>query len=278
MRLGQLRKRLQRLEERQHWGPGGIRVTLVSRDTLPAVKEDISELYRWLWLLDGEATCYDEQQQAYALGAGDCFIRAPDQRHRVERPLHQAHYFEVALIIPRQHWHSMTDNEIINPQQRFIPLADQEHCISAFWRWFQSLKRNDQTKSTIHSINLLNELLGLIHPQGQQLQQRDMQLLHALQNALTATQNWSIPLEHIANDHDISMDRMRGLFRQALGCLPKEYQMRRRCERAANLLLNPQLSIADVAERLHYPDPFAFSKQFSKVMGLSPRQYRKQQG
>ena len=277
MKLRQLRNRLRRLEELQHWGPGGIRVTLIDRNNLPAVKQDLSELYRWLWLLDGEATCYDEQEHAYHLRPGDCFIRAPDQAHRVERPLHQANYFELALIIPRQHWQSLTDNEIINPEQRFVPLAEQAHCLDAFWRWFQSLQRIRDTKSTVQCVNLLNELFALMHPQGQQLHQHDMQLLHSLQSALTASHNWGIPLEHIANDHEISMDRMRQLFRHALGCLPKEYQMRRRCERAANLLLNPQLSIAAVAERLSYPDPFAFSKQFRKVMGLSPRSYRKQQ-
>jgi AraC-like DNA-binding protein len=43
---------------------------------------------------------------------------------------------------------------------------------------------------------------------------------------------------------------------------------------AKALLLLPQLTVAQVAEQLHFPDPSAFSRYFKKSFGLSPKAYQ----
>ncbi len=271
----QLKQRLRRLKERQHWGPGDIRATVVQRRQLPNVKQDLSPLYRWLWLLDGEANCYDEQNNRYALKAGDCFIRAPGQAHRVERP-QQEHYLELALVIPPLQYQALCACEIINPQQRFAALGQNAQIIDLFWTWFSGLDSISSPHDAAENMQQLHDLLLTLQQPASPLSKRERALSQNIQQALCAEVNRNIPIEDIAIEFNISMDAMRQLFRKDLGCLPKDFQIRRRCEAAAELLLDESLSIAAVAESLAYPDAFSFSKQFRKTMGMSPRTYRQQ--
>ena len=45
-------------------------------------------------------------------------------------------------------------------------------------------------------------------------------------------------------------------------------------EEACGLLSDKTLTLRDVAEKLGYCDEYHFSKQFSKTIGWSPREYR----
>lgn len=47
-----------------------------------------------------------------------------------------------------------------------------------------------------------------------------------------------------------------------------------RMARAADLLRQPDETVASVAEKIGYSTPFAFSAAFKRVRGMSPRQYR----
>ena len=275
MKLWQLKQRVRRLNERLHWGPGGIRATVVQRRSLPSSIDDLSPIYRWLWLIEGQAICTDEHGQRYELNPGDCFIRAPDQAHRVERPL-QDNYLELALVLPRLQWKALCDCELINPQQRFAALGANQNLIDLFWQWFSDLDSISSAHDTASNLTLLHNLLALLQTPPSPLSKRERSLSLKIQKALSADINRNIPIEDIAHEFKISMDAMRKLFRKDVGCLPKDFQIRRRCEAAAELLLDQELSVADVAEQLAYPDPFSFSKQFSKTIGMSPRDYRKQ--
>ncbi|MBE6367836.1 MAG: helix-turn-helix domain-containing protein [Lentisphaerae bacterium] len=66
-------------------------------------------------------------------------------------------------------------------------------------------------------------------------------------------------------------------FRGATGCTPLEYLIRMRLDEASFLLLNSQLSIAEVAQQSGFDDSNYFSRLFRRKNGLSPREYRQQQ-
>jgi AraC-like DNA-binding protein len=64
-------------------------------------------------------------------------------------------------------------------------------------------------------------------------------------------------------------------FRETYGMSVREWLLRRRIERAALRLLESSLSISEIAYEFGYKDLYLFSKQFKKVLGVSPRQYRR---
>lgn len=64
------------------------------------------------------------------------------------------------------------------------------------------------------------------------------------------------------------------VFQNTLGMSPQQVLMRFRMERAAQLLEEKNLSVAEIARSCGYPDPLTFSKAFKRTMGVTPSQYR----
>ncbi|NOV02626.1 response regulator [Paenibacillus planticolens] len=67
------------------------------------------------------------------------------------------------------------------------------------------------------------------------------------------------------------------LFKQKTGQGFKEYVTHLRLEQAKQLLMNPKLKLADVADRIGYQDMRHFSQVFRKKYGVTPSEYRLEQ-
>jgi AraC-like DNA-binding protein len=65
------------------------------------------------------------------------------------------------------------------------------------------------------------------------------------------------------------------VFRSLTGFSPMEFFTRLRMGRACGLLRDQGLSIKQAADIVGYKDAFYFSRTFKKVIGISPRRYRK---
>ena len=82
-------------------------------------------------------------------------------------------------------------------------------------------------------------------------------------------------LARLAKDAGLSYERFRKVFREQTGVAPGEYRIRRRLERARALLLDGRHRVQEVAAELGYPNAYAFSAQFRKLVGVAPSGYRR---
>ncbi len=85
---------------------------------------------------------------------------------------------------------------------------------------------------------------------------------------------WSIT--GMAEYCNMSDDQFRRVFMNRYGVLPKLYIDKLRLNKAAELLVETNLNIAEIAEMMGYQDPFHFSRRFKAVIGFSPQQYRRE--
>ncbi len=83
-----------------------------------------------------------------------------------------------------------------------------------------------------------------------------------------------LPLAELARELGWGYSKFRKDFRARTGLSPGDYRIRCRIERAQELLGGGELSVKEIAFRLGYPDVQAFSRQFRRVAGLSPRQFQ----
>jgi len=83
-----------------------------------------------------------------------------------------------------------------------------------------------------------------------------------------------VELSALLEQHGLSYERFRKVFRAKTGLSPGDYRIRRRIDRARALIAQERLSNKQVAYALGYEDPFTFSKQFKKVVGVSPEVFR----
>ncbi len=77
----------------------------------------------------------------------------------------------------------------------------------------------------------------------------------------------------IARRLGVSYAAFRKRFTAEIGYAPADYRIRRRLE-SAQLSLTTS-TVAATARMLGYPDPYAFSAQFRRFLGISPREFQR---
>ena len=83
-------------------------------------------------------------------------------------------------------------------------------------------------------------------------------------------------LESLARHCGLSVSRLSHLFKQQTGSSPQQFIERHRMQHACQLLRLTNLSVAEIAAEVGYPDAFYFSNRFRLYAGKSPSEFRRQ--
>lgn len=86
--------------------------------------------------------------------------------------------------------------------------------------------------------------------------------------------NGDLSRERLAVLAGLSPSRFGQLFQEIMGSPPKAYVREQRQRRAAELLGETDLNMAEIAERTGYCDQFEFSRRFKQRWGVPPLAYR----
>lgn len=101
------------------------------------------------------------------------------------------------------------------------------------------------------------------------------QALYRLLNELSDRSAEAWPRTRMAKVAGMSVSTLTRQFRRATGYAPNEYLQRLRLKKSTMLLLNPELSISEIAERTGFSDSNYFCRQFRARYNVSPQKYRK---
>jgi len=85
----------------------------------------------------------------------------------------------------------------------------------------------------------------------------------------------TLSLEEISKKVNLSVSHFSYLFKKETGFSPIEYFIHLKIQKACQYLLFTELRIKEIALKIGIDDPYYFSRIFTKVMGLSPNEYRK---
>ncbi|MDF2921412.1 MAG: hypothetical protein K0R57_326 [Paenibacillaceae bacterium] len=86
----------------------------------------------------------------------------------------------------------------------------------------------------------------------------------------------NLTIEEVASRLKLNRKYLSKIFKDTVGVTPQQYSLQYRMNRACELLRNPLLSVAQVAEEIGYRDPLLFSRMFKRIMKMPPSQFRKQ--
>jgi AraC family transcriptional regulator len=101
--------------------------------------------------------------------------------------------------------------------------------------------------------------------------------VHKMQQALAFIDSHlgdDLTLSYIAEALCVSPHHFAHVFRQAVGVAPHQYVIRRRVERAKELLDTTELPIVEIALSVGCANQSHFSALFHRVTGLTPHAYR----
>ena len=85
-----------------------------------------------------------------------------------------------------------------------------------------------------------------------------------------------LKINELADRIGVNRSYLTSSFKKSLGCSPQEYLMNLRIEKAKTLLKNGGIQVSEVAAKVGYGDPLAFSKVFKARTGRSPREYKEE--
>ena len=83
-----------------------------------------------------------------------------------------------------------------------------------------------------------------------------------------------ITLKNVSDFVGKSPSHLSSVFKEKIGYSPLNYFTLLKIKKACEMLDNSGMKINQISLKLGYEDPYYFSRQFSKVMGMSPKSYR----
>uniref|UniRef100_UPI0032181006 AraC family transcriptional regulator n=1 Tax=uncultured Draconibacterium sp. TaxID=1573823 RepID=UPI0032181006 len=87
----------------------------------------------------------------------------------------------------------------------------------------------------------------------------------------------SIRISELAESCNCSSSNIYKLFKQNLDSAPQDFFIHLKIERARKYLSQTNLKVKEIGAKLGYDDPYYFSRIFTKHVGLSPANYRKEE-
>ncbi len=257
-------------------------------DDFPVHDHDVTEL---VIILGGRATHVIDEEE-YPLGAGDVFVIHKRQSHGFKRP------DRLRL------WNIMFHNRLLQGAESFLEKIPGYH---ALFRLEPTYRREHGFRSRLHlgssELNRAAELAGLIsreyhsRPEGYEavilglfwqlaayLSRRysaiktteGKALLRIGQTIIYLEKNYPRPvtLKELSRQAHLSVNQTLRIFKEATGETPLNYLLRYRINRAQEFLGQTTLKITTIALQVGFSDGNYFSRQFRKITGKSPRQYR----
>ena len=101
-----------------------------------------------------------------------------------------------------------------------------------------------------------------------------IQAVKQIRNYLEGHLDERIPLEQLAKEAHLSLPVFYDIFAHIYGDTPYVYLKRYKMNLAANMLLNENRKIGDIALELGYSNASKFAKAFQSVYGILPKDYR----
>ncbi|MFA7186342.1 MAG: helix-turn-helix domain-containing protein [Victivallales bacterium] len=97
----------------------------------------------------------------------------------------------------------------------------------------------------------------------------------SLMNFISRNLEKDLSVDMLSAKANMSVSTLNRTFRKAFGHSPMEYVIRKRIARACELLSSSNMSVSEIASASGFADSNFFSRQFRKVKGVSPREFRK---
>ena len=235
------------------------------------------ELMEFLYIFDGVHTIFCAGS-SYTAKAGELFIVHSNELHAVETQkaglrlcvrLFPSFFSDIQFdnitfqqVISDDDTIHMLFSQMLEEHRRHLPGYDMELKALAY-HFVTYLMRNYRKES--------------FSEEELKRQQRRADRIHAMLQYISAHYKEKLTTARIAEQFYITEYHFCHLFKTETGLSPTGYINRYRIEKAAVFLKNTDQSITDISALVGFEDSNYFARTFKKYMGVSPRQYRKQE-
>lgn len=214
----------------------------------------------------------------------------PDNRQRVNEgdlvvlPKGVAHQYQADKDSPWSmywaHFSGQSSQDYLAPitaiaDNYVLSLGIQTKLISDFKNLLSIQKTGYQFSQFIYASNLLAQILAYIPVNLPSTRSGPYINLSSIKSFMEENLSESLDLETLAATANLSKYHFSKRYKEQTGYSPIQHFIHMKIERACYLLDTSDKPITHISDMLGYEDSQYFSRLFKKVIGLSPRDYRK---
>lgn len=149
---------------------------------------------------------------------------------------------------------------------RLEPWWDNQHKLA----WFICTKLPIYNKKG----NIIG-VMGITHPAEDRLSHHNIREVTVAVNYAKSNVDRIITTQELAQAAGVSERNLHRMMRSALGLSPYEFLLRTRIQSAAEKLARSDKTIAEIALEHGFCDQSAFTQQFKKCIGMTPKKFQK---
>lgn len=239
----------------------GVRVD--QRDARPPT-------WSMIYVLRGRGWYEDDGGRSWPLAPGDCFVRIPERRHStVLDPA--SGWRECFVDLSPQLWRALSGMQVLRDDPPVWRWGLSTERVARFEALLGDLERAGENSLPALAVRVLH-LAVEAQPAPSQVGADD-----AIERACRALAEQATHRDQLrawCRREGLDYERFRKEFQRRTGVSPGQYRIRRRMDRACELLHTTDRPLAEIAAELGYRSPYEFSAQFRARMGVPPSRYR----
>jgi AraC-like DNA-binding protein len=236
---------------------------------IPVSAMRVLNAYGVIVLLEGGGRFLDANRYEAHIEAGDCILLFPDIAHSYGPPA-GGHWSEWFFHFKSPAFDLWRGTGLLDP---FAPVL--KGASSALLLPLREIAARPSLSPATHLGRVCDVLriLGAVRSNTAPTKERSW-LEHA-QHILSTEVNEDKSLEKVARKLGMSCSTFRARFLAESGQTPGHFRALARVQTAQQLLERPELSTKAIASSLGWSDEFAFSKNFKRLCGQTPHEFRR---
>ncbi|MCL2320582.1 MAG: AraC family transcriptional regulator [Oscillospiraceae bacterium] len=132
----------------------------------------------------------------------------------------------------------------------------------------------DELQATLKKLE--RELLAVQNEISIERQSQPIDIVESVKAHLRHNYAQTLNFSDISAHYGFSSAYLSKIFKEHTGTSPGKYLNEYRINIAKKLLMDSNLSVKDIAQKVGFEDQFHFSKNFKNTVGISPLQFREQ--
>lgn len=164
---------------------------------------------------------------------------------------------------------------LANKNNRVLPLGDLSH-VWSLTEELCALSGRFPLESVVDRIDRLCEQIILESQLPWENETNEQRHIMRIQEKMQRAPHQPFDLAETARLCGMSTATFRRYWLKAVGLTPRRYHEQLRLQEACHKLVESALSIREISEKVGFRDEFYFSRRFRALIGVSPREYRKQ--
>ncbi len=239
----------------------------------------VLEEFALLYLAGGRGIFESAHQLPLNIAEGDCIILFPGEWHRY-RPDRTAGWEEYWVTFQGDFAESWRRSNFFDPQQPLLSAGNENLLLVPLFQHILQLTEQTSRRRSLESAALCHLLIArlLSPPKAEVPAESKEERLHEAGDYLRMNPEKDVDLSQLAKNLGMSYSTFRRGFARHFGISPDKFHQEARLARVKRFLIETELPLKKIAERLHYSNEFYLMQVFKRSTGLTPTQWRRRLG